>query len=1024
MKKVLQLCLLFVFATTVSSSWAQERSVSGKVTSVEDGAGLPGVNIVIKGTSTGTITDVDGNYVLNVTDGATLVFSFIGYVNEEVQPGVRSVIDVQLSTDIEQLSEVIVVGYGTQSKKLLTDNISTVDESKIGNISTPSLQSALVGKAAGVQITQINGKVEGGVKVIIRGLSSVSASQEPLYIIDGIEMNNNNTSSIGANLNPLLSVNPNDIASVDILKDASATAIYGAKGTNGVILITTKRGEKGNSKVSVDLSTAIGKPTNKRNWLNASQYVELLRESAFNSGNYADKAASDAWVDGRLPRYEGDQNWEDLDTDWQEEAFQKSVVRDVNVSISGGDEKTTSFISGAYNDTKGIVRGNGLKRYSLRVNLDHKASSKLKIGVNANFSSTIIDRIAGDNSFTTPLQAIAQVPTSPTHLTNGDINGVVGSRTRSLYANFLLQEAFSSRTTSVRRILGKMFAEYEIIPALSFRTELGYDFRDQTVDRVTGRLAPFQSTKGQSFASDDGTEIISTNNYFTYDFSIGESSDLNVIAGMTYTRFKNRATSVTGDGFPTDAFKSVSSAASVSAGTGTFTNWAQVAYFARATYNYKNKYLVKGSIRNEASSRFGKNNRNGNFPAASVGWIISEEDFLRSSNMVSNFKIRASWGINGNTPTSNFGSLGLYGGTAYNSASGIAFTQGENKNLKWEETEQIDIGVDFGIWKDRISGGVDYYVKKTNDLIFRERVAFEGGIAGGAVVVADRHSILRNIGNLENKGFEFVLNTINIQTNGLTWKTSFNIATNKNEITNLPNGADLITEENILREGEPINAFYMAEYAGVDPANGDALFYLNTENSDGTLNRETTNDFSLAQRVVVGNPNPEFIGGLSSTLTYKGIDFSFTFQGQWGASLYNGAGQYQETGFGNGLDNQDVYIFENRWQKPGDITDVPQARLFANNGHSTSTRYLQDADFVRLRNITLGYSLPQSILERIGFSNVRVYVSGLNLLTFTDYRGYDPESSNDDANTNTRVGNTFYSAPPAKVFTAGLNLTF
>ena len=1017
MKKFLRLGSLFVFAIAfMSNSWAQERSISGKVTSIDDGSGLPGVNVVVKGTGTGTITDYDGNYTINVSDGTVLVFSFIGYINEEVEVGARSVIDIQLSADVTQLSEVVVVGYGTQSKKLLTDNISTVDESRIGNISTPSLQSALVGKAAGVQITQVNGKLGAGTKVIIRGLSSVSASQEPLYIIDNIEMNNSNTSSIGANLNPLLSLNPNDIASVDILKDASATAIYGAKGTNGVILITTKRGEEGGSKVSVDVSTAVGEPTNKRNWLNASQYAELLGESAFNSGFFADQAKVDEWVDTRLQRYQGDQNWQDIDTDWQEEAFQESVVRDVNVSVSGGDEKTTSFISGAYNDTKGIVRGNSLKRYSLRVNLDHKATSKLKLGLNANYSSTIIDRIAGDNSFTTPLQAIAQIPTSPTHLNNGDINGVVGSGTSPLYANFLLQDAFSSRTTSVRRILSKVFANYEIIPELSFTTELGYDYRTHSVDRATGRLAPFQSTKGQTFASDDGTEIVSTNNYVTYDFSIGESSDLNVVGGMTYTRFKNRATSVTGEGFPTDAFKSVSSAATVSAGTGSFTNWAQVAYFLRATYNYKNKYLVKGSIRNEASSRFGKNNRSGNFPAASVGWIISEEGFLKGSNLISNLKLRASWGINGNTPISNFGSLGLYGGTAYSSVSGIAFTQGENKDLKWEETTQIDIGIDFGIWKDRISGGVDYYVKKTNDLLFNDRLPFEAGVPG--------HNLLKNVGNLENKGFEFVLNTTNIQTDDFTWETNFNIATNKNEITNLPNGADLIIGRNILREGEPINAFYMAEYAGVDPANGDALYYLNTENTDGTIDRGTTNDFSKAQRVIVGNPNPEFIGGLSSTLTYKGFDFTFTFQGQWGASLYNNAGQYQEAGFGNGLDNQDVYVYENRWQNPGDITDVPQARLFSNNGHSESTRYLQDADLVRLRNVSLGYSLPETILEKIGFSKVRIYLSGLNLLTFTDYRGYDPESTNDDANTNTNVGNTFYSAPPAKVYTVGLNLTF
>lgn len=991
------------------TAFAQERTITGLVS--DDSGPLPGVSILIKSTTNGTETDFDGKYAIQANEGDILVFSFVGMKTQEKIVGTSNTINIVLQQD-NALDEVVVVGFGKQSKRMSTDNVAKIDSKQIRGISTPSLQGALTAKAPGVQITQINGKLEGGVKVIIRGLSSVSASQEPLYVIDGIEMNNRNTSSIGANLNPLLSINPNDIESIDILKDASATAIYGAKGTNGVILITTKRGKQGTSSISVDVSTGIGNPTNKREWLNADQYAELLAESYVNRTG-SDLATAQAWVDNRLQRYQGDRNWQDVNTDWQEEVFQNSHIKDVNVSVSGGNEKTKSFLSGGYNDTEGIVRGNNLKRYSMRANIDHKVNNRLNVGLNANYSSTVIDRISSDSQFTTPLQAIAQVPTSPVYLLDGEPNS------STLYANFLLEDKHAFRKTSIRRILSKVFADLEILPTLTFRSELGYDYLYQTVDRNRGRLSPFQSTNGQSFSSNNGTEIISTNNYFTYNLSLFEKSNLNVVAGMNYTRLKNRTSSVTGDGYPTDDFRSISSAALISAGTGTFTNWAQVSYFARATFDYENKYILKATIRNDASSRFGRNQRNGYFPAVSAGWILTEEDFLNNSNTLSNLKLRASWGVNGNTPTSNFGSLGLYGGTGYNGVSGIEFTQGENPDLKWEETAQTNIGLDFGFLNNRISGEIDYYVKKTSDLIFSERVPFEAGIPGNP-----NHSILKNIGNLENKGFEFVLNTVNVQNDNLTWRTSFNIATNKNKMTNLPNGADQITVRNILREGQPINSFYMAEYAGVDPANGDALYYLNTENADGTLNKATTNDYSLAQRIIVGNPNPDLIAGFSSNLDYKGIDFSFTFQGQWGASLYNNGGQYQETGFGNGLDNQDVYVFENRWQNPGDITDVPQARLFRNNGHSASTRYLQDADFIRLRNVTLGYSLPSNVLDKIKMSKVRVYVSGLNLLTFTDYRGYDPESSSDSANTNTNVGNTFYSAPPAKVFTLGVNLTF
>lgn len=1003
--------LLLILIMSISWVQAQEKTVTGNITD-QDNVPLPGVNIVVKETTRGTQSDFDGNYAINASEGEVLIFSYLGQTTIERVVGSSSIINVQMQEDASQLEEVVVVGFGTQSKRLLTDNVAKIDSDQIGGISTPALQNALVAKAPGVQITQINGKLEGGVKVIIRGLSSVSASQEPLYVIDGIEMNNNNISSIQSNLNPLLAINPNDIESIDILKDASATAIFGAKGTNGVVLITTKRGKEGKSTISVDLSTSFGQPTNKRDWLNSAQYIELLQESAFNSPafDFTTQAEADEWVDVRLQRYQGDQDYRNIDTDWQEEAFQNSFVRDANISFAGGTEKTKSFLSASYNNSDGIIRGNSLERISMRANIDHDINDWLDVGFNLGYTSTVIDRISGDNSFTTPLQAIAQVPTAPVFQSDGELNG------STLYANFLLQDKHSFRLTKRRRLLSKFFAELKLLESLKFKSEIGYDYLNQTVDRNTGRLAPFQSTNGQSFASDNGTEIISTNNYLTFNKLFGEHSNLDFVLGTNYTRFKNRASSVTGDGFPTDNFKSVSSAATISDGTGTFTNWAQISYFARATYDYKNRYILKASIRQDGSSRFGENNRFGYFPSGSLGWIISEENFLKESNTLSLLKFRASWGINGNTPIANFPSLGLYGGTNYNGQSGLEFTQGENPDLKWEETEQTNFGLDFGFANNRISGEIDYYVKKTKDLLFFTRVPFEAQLPSAQV--------LQNIGNLENSGFEFVLNTTNIQTEDFTWKTSINFATNKNEITSLPNAEDQITGRNILREGEPINSFYMVEYAGVNAQTGDAEYVLNTENADGTLNKGVTNDFSQAERVVVGNPNPDIIGGFSSTLNYKTIDFSFTFQGQWGAQLYNNAGQYQETGFGNGLDNQDEYIYNNRWQNPGDITDVPQARLFVNNGHSPSSRYLQDTDFVRLRNLTLGYSLPTPALDRLGMSRVRIYVSGLNLLTFTNYRGYDPESSNDDANTNTNVGNTFYSAPPAKVYTMGINLSF
>ncbi|MDT0608181.1 SusC/RagA family TonB-linked outer membrane protein [Croceitalea rosinachiae] len=998
------LCMLFLMG--VFSVFAQQKNVTGTVTDF-DGVPLPGVNVIVESTTNGTQTDFDGNYAITVSYGQILVFTYLGLRTERRTVGDQNVINIQLQEDAEALDEVVVVGFGTQIKRKVTDNIAKIEADQIGGIATPSFQAALIGKAPGVQITQTNGKLDGGLNITIRGLSSVTASQQPLFVIDGIEMNNNDISSTTAPTNPLLALNPNDIASIDILKDASAAAIFGAKGTNGVILITTKRGNQGKSVVSLDVSTSYGEPSNTRDWLNGEDYIELLEEAEANTNFLADRGLT---VDGLLQGFAGDQDFRNVDTDWQDFAFQDSYVQNVNLSVSGGNEKTRSFISGAYTDNEGIIRGNTLERYTVRANIDHKVNDWLKLGLNSSYASTVIDRISSDASFLTPMQAIAQIPTAPAFLSNGDINS------NTLYANFLLQDRFSFRTSKQRRLLGKVFAEIKLMEKLRFQTELGYDYLNQTVDRNTGRLAPFQSTNGQTFASDNGAEIISTNNYMTYDTTFGEFSNFAFVLGSNFTRFKNRTTSVTGDGFPTDDFKSVASAAQISAGDGTFTNWAQLSYFARATYDYKGKYLFKASIRRDGSSRFGAENQFGYFPAASAGWIISEEDFLSESSILSYLKLRGSWGINGNTPIANFGSLGLFGGASYNGESALEFTQGANPDLKWEETEQINFGLDFGFLNNRISGEVDYYKKKTKDLLFNTRVPFEA--------LLPSHRVLQNIGNLENEGFEFSLNTINIQTQNLTWKTNLNFAINKNKITNLPNGEDLITVRNILREGEPINSFFLLEYAGVDPANGDALYVLNTENPDGSMNKNTTNDPTAAERIVAGNPNPDVIAGLSSNFNYKSLDFSFTFQGQWGGQRYNNAGRFQEAGLGNGLDNQDQYVFDRRWQNPGDITDVPQARLFENNGHSESTRYMQDADFIRLRNITIGYSLPQQVLDRIGMSRVRIYTSGLNLLTFTDYRGYDPESSDDSAISNTNSGTTFYSAPQARVYTLGLNLAF
>ncbi len=983
--------LLFLF--NILWSFAQVREITG-IVSDETGP-LPGVTVLIKGTTLGTETDFDGRYRIKAKTGDTLLFSFVGMKTSEQTVGTQTTINVKLESD-NLLTEVVVIGFGTQTKRNLTDNVAKINSGDIANVPNPSVINNIAGKAAGVQVSQSNGKVEAGLNVRVRGQASISAGTQPLYVLDGIPLINADESNNGSPTNPLLTLSPNEIESIDILKDASSAAIYGSRGANGVVIITTKKGKEGKAKFSLNISNGISSAANKRDWLNAEEYVELFLEAGENGLNFGGWPAA-GFVEARLDRY-SDGTWREgtYDTDWQDIALRDGYTRDVDFSVSGGNAKTTYFFSGAYNDTKGIVKGNNLERISSRLNIQHKLTDKFTAGMNMNFSRVDIDRIANDNAFVTPLQAIAQAPISPAYDANGD------PFTNTVYANFLLQDKHAFYNTIIRRVTGRAFANYEFIHGLTFNTDFGYDLYAQTEDSFTGRLAPFQSTNGEAFASNVNTESYNFSNYLSYDVGLPEDHDLNIVLGTEFNKSKRRFTSVTGTQFPTDDFQTINSAAEITAGEGSFTEFSFLSYFARATYSYKNKYLFKASVRRDGSSRFGRSNQFGTFSAFSGGWIISEEDFLIDSEVISFLKLRASYGEVGNAEIGNFAALGLFQGVSYNQRPGIAPTQPGNSQLSWESSSQTDFGLEFGVLNNRITGEFAYYNKDTDGLLFASPLPGSSGAT----------SINRNIGRLRSKGVEFSLQTENITNENFKWTTNFNIGQNDNEVVSLPGGNDVINGRNILREGEVANAFYLIEYAGVDPANGDALYNLN-DGSGGT-----TNDPNSAERVVVGNPFPEWIAGLTNTIKYKGFDFNFTLQGEFGASIYNNGGRFQSAN-ADWFDNQTKDQLR-RWQKPGDITDVPQARLGWGNGTAHSTRYLQEGDFIRLRNITLGYTLPKEILDKVKFGNVRVYVSGFNLLTFTDYDGYDPESRSDAGG----IGQVFYSAPAAKTVSIGLNLTF
>ncbi|HRL70555.1 MAG TPA: TonB-dependent receptor [Flavobacterium sp.] len=987
--------LSLLIVLSVQLTFAQESTLSGKVTDM-GGLPVPGANIIVKGTTISAQTGFDGDFVINAKRGQILIVSFVGMKTIEV-PASPSMV-IKLGDSSNQLETVVVVGYGTQSKKKLTDNIARVTAKDIQQIPVSNVQNALVGKLAGVQITQTNGKVDGGINIRVRGAASISAGTQPLYVLDGIPLVTTDESSNGAPTNPLLTLSPNEIESIDVLKDASSAAIYGARGANGVVLITTKRGKEGKGTFSINLSQGVSQATHKRKWLNADQYIELFTEASINGLGDAVEAEDtfDFLAQGT------DWRNREVNTDWQDTAFQDGFNTDADFSVSGGDAKTKYFLSGAYNNTTGIIINNALERVTARTNVSHKISDRFTAGMNLSFSRSEIDRIQDDKSFTTPLQAVAQSPLSPARLADGTANP------NTLYANYLLAMDNTFWKTIMRRVTGKVYGEFKIIPSLKANSDFSYDLLSQTEDAWYGKNSPFMATDGEAYATSVNNETYIYSNYLTFDKTFGEKHNINAVAGMEFNKFNRRFQSVTSIYFPNDSFQTIDGGAEVNAGSGNQTDYTFVSQFGRLTYSYDNKYILKASIRRDGSSRFGKNERFGSFPAFSAGWIISEENFLKDNATVTFLKLKGSWGKLGNAELGNFASRQLYESKPYNLKSGLSFSQAGNDNLTWEKSTQIDFGVEFGLL-NRISVEADYYKKNTNGLLFRVPLSISSGAS----------TINQNIGEVQSSGVEFTLNTKNIDSDNLKWNTSFNITTNESKVVSMPNNnKDIVTTFTINRVGENISSFYLVEYAGVDSANGDALFVKNTPNTDGSLDKSTTNDYSEAKRVVSGNPFPTLMAGLTNTMNYKGIDFSFTFQGEWGASIYNSAGKYQSVS-ADYFDNQTTDQLK-RWQKPGDITNVPQARLYGSNGTGESTRFLDKTDFVRLRNLTIGYSLSGNAIKELGMSSVRLYATGVNLLTFTNYNGYDPEARRDD----TGIGEEFYSTPPARTIALGVNINF
>lgn len=1006
MKKNNIICfLIFTFLSISQISFAQ-ITIKGKVTDYMNEQPLPAVNIAVKGTAIGTVTNGEGEYIITLSDkNAILIFSCIGYTIEEVPLNGQTQIDVVLLESLETLEEIMVVGYGTQVKAEVTGSISSISEETFDTHSSPNIESAIQGISSGVYIEKSSGKLGEAIDIRIRGLSSISAGNQPLYIIDGIPVSTENTSnSTNQPTNPLINLNSNDIENIQILKDASATAIYGSRASNGVVLITTKRGQNQKNKIEFSYIHGISSPSNKVDFLNREEYLELLNEAIDNVtedgliwGTYTKEQLFEKYITGWEKGYY---------TDWQDLAFQDGKLDKVSVSLRGGNDKIQYYTSSGYDKQDGILIGNSLEKLNGRIAVDFQINEWLKSGASMNFSRTLNNRLTQDDAFSSPMQFTAQPPVSPAiNPETGELNP------NTPYYNGMISVEKSNLLSTNYRTIANTFIEVKLPANLKFRSEIGGDYLLQEERNYWANGTYEGAENGKAMNRDIRIFNYTTNNYINFNKLLYEKHLIDFTTGMSFQKSETDASSMEGINFANNYFQTIGSASEITSYGSDFQSFSYLSYFARLNCKFFDKYLLGISIRSDGSSRFSEKNRYGFFPAASLGWIVSKEGFLSNQKILNFLKLRFSYGYTGNSEINNFAWRGLFSSTNYGGNPGTLTETLKNKDLKWETTRQINFGVDFAFLKSKIEGNFEIYHKKTSDLLLEKTLPAYSGYT----------SIYENIGELENKGWEFELRTHIFSKKDFRWSVGFNISQNINKVTNI-GGNDIISDSwisvNRIRENEAIGVFVMPKYAGVDAQNGDALFYTGNGN-------ETTNDYNKATPQVVGTPHPDYTGGLNTRIFYKNFEFFALLQFVEGNDIYNCAAGFSSSN-ANWLDNQTADQM-NRWQNVGNVTNVPQARFAVANGNQSSSRYLQDGSYVRLKNVTLSYNFPKTWCEKIKMQKVSVFVTATNLITWTDFTGWDPESNYKDFTSKGHkfmLGTTYYTTPQAKSVNVGINLTF
>nr|WP_320037780.1 TonB-dependent receptor [uncultured Bacteroides sp.] len=1002
----IRLKLVFLFVSLSTFTTYAQITLKGTILDERSKKSVFGASVKLKGQLGETFTDVDGAFQLKVKAlPATLSVKSIGYKPQEFDIYEAEPITIYLNEDLNELDNVVVTGYVQTKRNAKTSAISEIKADQLKNIAGTGLNEQIQGQTPGLLVSTTSGTPGSSVFVRLRGTTSINAGNDPLYVIDGVPISSKTLQTIsigGQTTNPLSDINPADIESVEVLKDANATAVYGARGANGVILITTKRG-KNNSKTKISLDAEYGFSKAAKLWDLATgpDHAQILNEAWVNDGkSYATRPYR--------PKEEGGLgNPEDQKTyDRQSLVFRTANVQTYNISANGGDAKTSFFIGGGFTSQEAIVKTQDFSRYNFRVNLDHKINNKLSIGTSNSLDYSIRSLSRTANSPKGILQASVHTATLlPIYNEDGSYAKY------GIFDNIVALINNNDHHAYGLHSINNVYAKWNIKENLSFKSSVSADLNNYHEKRYFNT----QLSDGQpNGAATDATSIEQTwvaeqlLNYFT---TIHNSHFISLFLGNTVQKRNYQQESINASSFPSDQFKTISSAAITSATTSSSSS-GLVSFFGGANYSFNNKYSVDANLRADASSRFGKSNRWAYFPSVGASWRVSQENFIKNLNLFNELKLKASLGWTGNQDIDDFASLGLWsGGANYGNSAGISSSQLSNPDLKWETTRQWNVGLESSFLAGRLSFELNYYDKYTSDLLLNVPIAGKTGFS----------STIQNVGAMSNKGVEFEINSTNIDTRDFKWTSSFQISHNENLVEKLPISFSQYSRDWVrLQQGSPMYSFWLYKQLYVDPKTGNAVY--EDVNEDGKI--------TTADRQIVGDAWPTFTGGLRNTLTYKGFDLSVFLYFSVGNDVFNMNRFFQEHGGVRGTNWGLLKSQMKRWQKEGDITDIPRASTVVNsdgsyNNDFQSSRFLEDGSFLRLRNLTIGYTLSPKALVKAGLSKIRLYASATNLFTITKYSGADPEGNTAADQTNGTVQGLDFAIPPQpRQFVFGVNLTF